>query len=258
MADTENNVGGEDLIPDLDTEDTTQDTTQDTGEQEDTQSGEDQDGHGDDAQNAELPGTEPNPQPSAGRASRRIQALEKERDEERRHSQELQRRLEDTLAAAQARLQGVDPERARQEREAKLAVMEPYERDAYLQNERIANLEQQLKMSALNSQDSEDRIRFDVKAESNPVYAKYKGQVEEKVQELRAKGIVAQRDAVLKFMIGEAALAKMAGKRGNPKPAVSTSERVSSARGNSPSARSDASGSRKGSSLEERLANVAI
>lgn len=197
------------------------------------------------------------PEPTS-RATRRVQALKRERDEERQQRKDLEQRLSDALQAVGRRVQDADPERARQDREAKLAIMEPHERDKFLSDERIQALEARLVGLSNQGVDSEDRIRFQLKAESSAIYAKYQPVVETKLADLRAKGINAQREAILKFLIGEQYLKKAEQSKPKPKQQVRESGNLIQARGKAPSGRSDAQISKGGKSLAQKLDGVPL
>ena len=102
-----------------------------------------------------------------------------------------------------------------------------------------------------------DKTAYDAKATINPVYAKFKDEVENRFQEQVRRGQPVEREIILKVLLGERAL-EGAGKSGPARRQASRrveSQRVApgSGRGDAPSNRG-----RAGDTAESRLKGVII
>lgn len=245
--DGDEELGVEDeAAPELDTEvedESTETEVEDEGESE-----------------GEAEGGEEKPAAGEGeqvsRRTLRVQKLAEERDAERAETARLRTELDNLKRAETARMQ-VDPAAARAEAE-RLAAMEPTERALYESNKRIEALQNQVANLGHITQDASDKASFEAKAVIDPLHAKYKDRVETTLQGMRAKGVNANREAILTYLIGEEAQ-----KRATQKPMKqgrkdAAASRVERAQGKAPSTRSDAGGSRSEKSLEDRLRGVQI
>jgi hypothetical protein len=104
-----------------------------------------------------------------------------------------------------------------------------------------------------------DRARFEAKAEINPLYKKYAKVVEDELQRLRANGFNSNREAVLKFKLGEAALEKLeSGSAGGQRRKAAAEERVRKTQSRPANMRGDGSGARQGKTEEDRLRGMQI
>ena len=93
-----------------------------------------------------------------------------------------------------------------QERE-RLALMTPEERTGYQLDKMQRSTQQQLREMEFRTQNLTDKAAFDAKATIHPTYQRFQGAVEDKFQELLSKGTPTDRETILKFMLGEKALA---------------------------------------------------
>lgn len=169
----------------------------------------------------------------------RLDRQERERQEERR--QQWQQN--------QARTEAEERER--------LALMTPDERADYRISQMERRTNETLRQSQLQTNIHLDRNAYEAKAAVNPVYARYRDEVEAKFQEHLARGAPVEREVILKYLLGEKALngagkSRDAARRGRARV---ERERVPPAGG-----KGDASSQRGrvGSTAEERLKDVLI
>jgi len=193
-------------------------------------------------------------QPQLSRRTIRVQKLEKERDEARQREITLQARLEALLAERNR-----PDERALQAAEqAKLAAMDPIERERYQSDQRIARLEATINNLAHNQKDALDKVRFE-QYTKHPVFKKYTADVEETLNGMRKAGVNSDREAILKYKMGEALYNRiMAQENGKPVRKQAASDRVSAVRGKPANVRGDSNGARAGKTEEDRLRGVQI
>ena len=196
------------------------------------------------------------PAPQVSRRTARVQKLEKERDTAAQEAATLRQRLADVEAANRN-----DPQRAEAARQeaARVAAMDPAERERYEDKKAITALQTQVQNLGFAQQDGLDRARFEAKAEFNPVYKKYAPAVEEELQRLRANGFNSNREAVLTYKLGEATRKKLeAGSAGGQRRKDAAGERVRKVNSRPANLRGDGSGSRQGKTEEDRLRGVQI
>lgn len=192
-------------------------------------------------------------QPSRGET--RIQTLRNEiRDRDARLA-ETNRRIDELIRAqAQPRTQGESPE----QRAARFAIMTPQEQMDTRLNEAEARFTQQLQASQMQNADIADRTAFQAKCASDTLYAKWAPKVEGKRAELLTKGQIVDREVLLKFMIGEAALANRSSPKGKQQ-AAQGARRVAAQRTRPGNSGSDTQPQRRQqSSVERRLENMNI
>lgn len=138
-------------------------------------------------------------------ASERVQASRKQVAEER----EKRIRVEaerDALLKFRSTTPAPDNSAAIQARNEKLQLMEPTERAVFLQAERIEQMNNQMMLSELRSEDRADKAAFDARATVDPRYARHAEAVEAKLKEMRSAGTNAPRKEVLAWVIGQKAL----------------------------------------------------
>ena len=224
---------------------------------EDNNEGDDEDedeGKGDVDPAAAAPQGGDGKQPS--RRTLRVQKLEKERDAERQKAAELQARLDGILMAQRQPAQDDAALRAEQ---ARVAAMDPAERERYEDKKRIDALQAQVSNLGFAQADGLDRARFEAKAELNPVYKKNAPAVEKALEEMRAKGVNTTREALLTYKLGEAARKKLEAGAGDGKRRRDAAQnRVSKVNGRPANMRGDSSGTGKGKTEEDRLRGVQI
>jgi hypothetical protein len=196
---------------------------------------------------------EPQPERQPSRGEQRIRALSEQLKERDLRLAETNRRLDELIRAqGPARPQGESPE----QRAARFAVMTPQEQIAETLRESEARHAQQMTALQMQMLDAADRTTFQAKAASDPLYAKWAPRVEGKLAELRAKGNNVERDILLKFMIGEAALERRASKEGKQETRQAQ-RRVASQRARPVNSGSDQQAQRRQvDNLERRLENV--
>lgn len=170
------------------------------------------------------------------------------------------RELREKLARAEGELNGfkntkpsVDPSKARQEREEKLALMSPEERERFLDREKIHSLEQESLKTQLLVADAADKNTYDLMCTTDPVAAKHKKEVEELLISMRRNGSTAPRETLLNYVIGKHAreAAKRPGmKKKTQQEKDAAAARVSKSKASPTSARGDAGRSKGGDDVE--------
>lgn len=205
---------------------------------------------------SEQPDEQPKRRPSA---SDTIRALKEER---KAIKAELEQIRQDRAAKAaqqefeQRRQQDAYAEQSRKAREEKLALLDPQERALYLTQERMAELEYRLNISEMQRQQDADRAKFEAKAATDPLYAKYGPEVEKLYQEGIKRGVTAPREELLNLVLGRALRNEAAAKITKKKEAAG--KRIDAVTSKPASARGDVSASRKGQTEEDRLRGVLI
>lgn len=92
-------------------------------------------------------------------------------------------------------------------RAERLAMMDPEERLRYELQETTGSLRNELASIRFEAQESADRTAFEAECARNPVAAKLKDQVEERLREMRASGTTAPRATILRYVLGDRMLA---------------------------------------------------
>jgi hypothetical protein len=167
----------------------------DEGERNADEDPEDSAGAADD-QRAEAEGTRDVRQPS--RAERRIQQALREAKEAKEEV---------------ARLKALPPPAPQQPRETpaqraeRLSMMDPDERVQFLLDEQRQQFEGRFGQLQFQTTESADRTAYEALCARNPAASRLQGQVETYLAEMRRNGTTAPRETVLKFLIGERALA---------------------------------------------------
>ena len=192
-------------------------------------------------------------QPS--RRDTRIQTLADEARQAKQELAETRRRLDDL---SRQMTQPRPPSESPEQRAARFALMTPQEQMSETLREseqRTAVLVQQVQMQ---SSDAADRAAFQSRAVVDPLYAKWGPKVEGKLAELRARGTNLEREVLLKFMIGEAALERRGSTAGKAE-VKQAQKRVASQRTRPASSGSDTAPQRRQQqTLERRLEDVQI
>lgn len=166
-------------------------------------------------------------------------------------------------AAYQAQLENIrERERVQQsdaDRRAeadRLALLDPAERAAYHAEQKANNLERRLNMLQMQMHDNGDKATFSAKAAHDPLYAKHMDEVEAMFQDGLSKGVRSSREDLLAYTIGREALKNRPADAAKKKS--SAGKRIDSVTSKPATARGDVAGSKKGKSLEDRLAGVQI
>jgi hypothetical protein len=152
------------------------------------------------------------------------------------------------------------PETAEQ-RAQRLANMDPDQRTEYLLNEQGRKFQDQLNQIQFQSQDSADRTAFEGMCARNTVAARYKDEVESELQRLRQLGFNSPRETVLKYVIGEKALAGASKAKAKQERTAATNRTRQQARPSSSTSDVPAGNRRGGSEKEQRarrLENMSI
>jgi hypothetical protein len=178
-------------------------------------------------------------QPS--RAERRVhQAL--------REAKEAKAEVERLRGEAQQRTIQQNQETPAQRAE-RLAMMDPDDRVNYLLQEQGQRFNNELAQIRFQSADSADRTAFESLCARNPVASKLAGQVEERLAELRRNGTTAPRDTVLKYLIGERAMANAGRAKGKATRVAATNTARQTSR--PASARNDTGGENRRATGEQ-------
>ncbi len=191
------------------------------------------------------------PSKPLSRASRAVMQAKAEAKAAREKADAIERELASLRAQRQQQTQQVS-ERERQER---LALMTSEERMEFHLQELRQQQEQFQRQTLAQQQDSQDRATYLAKAAADPRYKKYEAEVEQTLQDTRARGFSFTREFVLAMLLGHKVLAGDKGVTAAAKKAGAA--RLNSQRTNPPGASSDQGGrTRKEKSLRERLEGV--
>lgn len=113
--------------------------------------------------------------------------------------------LERELAAM--RQQSTTPRETPQQLQERLSMMEPWERTEYLRQQDRNEFQTALQRIEFNAQDSADKTAYEAMAARTPIAAKLKADVEARLADMRKNNMTAPRETILKYLIGERALA---------------------------------------------------
>lgn len=255
--------------PDLEEERTNE--TEDDGDETELEAGpeddDDDEGQddGDDSETDDDDTTDDNdgePEPPARQARQQRQPGRRENDvarlrRERREATERANALE--LELANSRRGGGNQPESEAVRNARLAGMEPNERVEFLFNEERAARQRERNEDRFREDDRRDRDLYNERTRTSARHKKHAGEVERRLNLLRAQGQNVPRESILKFIIGERVIS------GQSSPRVTQQrqqarQRVERETVTLPRGRGER-GSQKGSKsadLEKRLANVPI
>lgn len=224
-------------------------------EGEDTAPGGDEDSEADDSA---ADGDAETPPAKSSRANERLTKVVKERNELRERAIRAEALAEERANTRQT--PAANPAEAQRARDEKLALMDPTERREFEQHEKMQNMEQQILLTQLQTQDALDKNSFAMTARQNPVFAKHAGEVERRLTAERRAGRNWARETILAQILGEAALKA----KPDNKKKDEARQRVDSSRAAAPSGRSNVNGYRAGRAnesfddLERRLENVSF
>lgn len=163
------------------------------------------------------------------------------------------------LAAVEARLNQPATREAQADEEARLALMSPQERSEYRVERALANNQRQTADVLQSIQDQTDASAFRVLLGEKPQYKKFEKLVETRVKELRGKKTPLPREAVLMFLVGEAAVKATE----KPRTKAQSQQRMQQQETRPASGRGDVRADRRQagsqvSAVERRLANIRI
>lgn len=153
------------------------------------------------------------------------------------------------------------PQQAAARREAHLATLTEAGRLEYLINENRQQTNQQIQAIQFASFDASDKATFQGLCARNPAVAALEADVEKTLIEMRAGGTNAPRETVVKYLLGERALAKTGRARtaGRKREAEGRDQqRARPANGRGDVAPSDRRGGSEAAQRRKRLENVNI
>lgn len=174
------------------------------------------------------------------RAERRIQQALREAKEAKEEAQ----RLRAELSAPRPQ-----PTETPAQREERLAQMDPEQRLTYELGEVRNETRNELARMRFESADASDRTSFEGLCSRQPVAAKLRGEVEDRLSEMRRAGTNAPRETVLKFLIGDRALSNAS--RANGKATRRAAENTARQTSRPASPRGDTAGERTRGSVSE-------
>lgn len=135
------------------------------------------------------------------RGESRQAKLARERNELKERLDRQERELADLRAAQRPQTAG--PVETPQQRQERLANMEPWERTEYLRQESEQAIAQRLANIEFQTQDSRDQLAYDALAARHPVADKLRKDVDAKLADLRKGGFNAPRKLILEQILGE-------------------------------------------------------
>lgn len=199
---------------------------------------------------------EPQDDAPASRGDRDYGRLREERRQAREEADQLRRELDDMRARNTQQSQETPAQR-----EQRLAAMDPYERDLYIRDERLARLEGQLQATQHQALETTDAISFRALCAENPLVNKLKDDVEKVFKENKAKGTVVPREVIASYLLGQQIMKK--GAKAVTKAATEAAGRKAAQAGKPTGSRGDApaSGKREVNEQEarrQRLENVRL
>lgn len=179
------------------------------------------------------------------RAQRRVEAALREAREAKEEAARLRAQVE-TVSQQRANRE------SEAERQARLDNMDPFERQEFLSREREQRLEQRVAQAEFRADDRADRAAFERLCDRSPNVAKLATQVEDYLAQMRRGGANAPRETVVKYLLGERALAG-AGKQNarNQRTAEGNRQRQT-VTPRTTGGRSDTAGERRGSKSEQQ------
>ena len=249
-------VEDDDLTPeedDTNVEDLTE--IDDTGEDLDD-TGEDLDdegsGNADDDTEASSRAADGDGSEAAGRQVRQPSRAARRVTQALREAKEAREEVARLRSEAQTR-QSQTPQETPQQRDARLAEMDPEQRLTYLLREQDQRTANRLAQIEFQSADSNDRAAFEGLCARSPVASKLRGEVEDRLAELRRGGQTAPRETVLRYLIGDRALANAG--RANGKAKARAADNTARQTVRPASSRSDV-GAGRSSGLSEQAARA--
>lgn len=195
------------------------------------------------------------PERRATRENDRVRNLNEELRREREQRESLQRRF-DEFATRQNTAQTQESQDQRNARRALLSESERATEDIREAEQRI---NRQLAQTTFTVQDNADKSIFEAKAVHDPLYKRWQPKVEAERTKLAGQGVNVSREAILRYMIGDAALQSRGSKSNRTAQALGR-RRVERQQTRPVDTRNDATQSRRGGSrtLEDRLANIPL
>jgi len=191
-----------------------------------------------------------------GRENARVRTLNEELRREREERIALQRRFDEFATRQQ---QPREQRESDDQRNARRALMSETERLAEDLRDSERRTQQVLQQTTFTVQDQADKSIFEAKAVHDPLYKRWAPKVEAERARLAQQGANVSREAILRYMIGDAALQSRGSKANSTQRAIGR-RRVERQQVRPNDTRNDATQSRRGGgrSLEDRLANVPL
>lgn len=195
----------------------------------------------------------------AGRATKRIQALNQRAREAERREKEANDRLNEMLRVRRETATQQPTGESAAQRAERRSRLTPEERITEDLRESEQRLNGQLQQSQLVAWETSDRTLFETKAINSPAHRRWKDRVEAEVQKLKERGQVGvARESILAYLLGKAVLDQQE-KKGGGKRRDEAKRRIERNTTRPGAPRSDTSQQRRGGkSLEERLSNVSL
>lgn len=206
--------GGEDL--DLDLE---QDEVEEAEEDDEPEEDPDADPYAEDDADPEPPARQPS------RGENRIATLAREK----KAAEDKAALYERQLAELSAR-QNQPPQPTQEQINAHLATLEPWERTEFLRQQDSQRFEATLRNMQFQQQESADKTAYEALKLRSPIAAKLESDVEQRLAQMRASGTTAPRETVLRWVIGDRALANAGRATGKAKKAAATNREYQTAR----------------------------
>lgn len=154
------------------------------------------------------------------RATREAAEAKRERDQLRQDMERLRQQINNPPA----------PQETMAQRNERLANMEPWERSEYLRQESEARTAATLQRIEFNANESADKTAYDALCQRVPAAAKLRNEVEQRLAEMRAGGTTAPREVVLKYLLGDRALANASKATGRAQRSADTRRQQQTAR----------------------------
>ncbi len=193
--------------------------------------------------------------PKPSRRDTRIASLTERVRERDAELQDVRRIVEDLRRDRQQPKPAQESPEMRAQRRALMTPQEQMQEDLREAREGFTT---QINQMQWQNADMTDRTAFQARCSVDPLYAKYAPKVEGKLAELRTGGGNAEREVLLKYLIGEAALERRSSKEGK-REVVAAQQRVKRATTRPTNSGSDEAATRRqGESLERRLENLNI
>lgn len=203
---------------------------------------------------AKLDDPEPEPARRPSRGENRVAAATRAAAEAKADAAAARRELEAFRAE-----RNQPPRETQAQLNERLAQMEPWERTEFFRQQDRAEMAGHLQRIEFNANESADKTAYAALAARVPAAAKYAQDVEDRLASMRSQGTTAPRETVLRWVIGDKALANATRATGKAKKSADANRdrqtaRPGSGRGDAaPSDRRDTRAAR-----DKRLENMNI
>ena len=204
-----------------------------------------------DTQDRQQPGEQRQP----SRGEQRQQRLANELKEARQRETDLNRRLDLALTARTSpQPQGETPD-ARAQRLALLTPEERIREELQETRREFAAIAQRQQFTTL---EAGDRAAFQAKATVDPLYKKWEPKVEAELTQLRGQGMNVERERLMYYLIGKAAVEARGANKGTQRAAGAQRVRQQTTRPGNSGSDVQAQRRERGNSLERRLENQSL